>query len=47
MATIKRDVECFVRTYVPKPVSKKFGFEDAIECPLTELGLIKSVGGQR
>jgi len=45
-ATIKRDVECFVRTYVPKKVSKKFGFEDSVECPLTELGLIKMSGGQ-
>lgn len=41
LATIKRDVDCFVRTYVPKPVSKKFGYEDSVECPLTELGLIK------
>ena len=46
LATIKRDVECFVRTYVPKRVSGKFGFEDSVECPLTELGLIKAVGGR-
>ena len=45
-ATIKRDVECLVRTYVPKRISKKFGFEDSVECPLTELGLIKSLGGR-
>ena len=39
-ATIKRDVECFVRTYVNKP-SKSIGFtEEHIESPLAELGLI-------
>jgi hypothetical protein len=46
IATIKRDVECFVRTYVPKRISRKFGFEDSLECPLSELGLIKSAGGR-
>lgn len=44
-ATIKRDVECFVRTYVAKNISKKFGLEDSVECPLTELGLIKPLSG--
>lgn len=43
-STIKRDVECFIRTYVPKPASKKVSFEDALESPLTELNLIKPVG---
>ena len=40
-ATLKRDVECLVRTYVNKP-SKGEGFtEDQIESPLAELGLIQ------
>ena len=43
-ATIKRDVACFLRTYVPQPASKKSGYEDSLESPLTELGLIRSVG---
>lgn len=43
-ATIKRDVECFVRTYAARPTGKKVAHEDALESPLTELGLIKSVG---
>jgi len=43
-STIKRDVECFVRTYVPKPASSKVTFEEALESPLTELNLIKPVG---
>lgn len=43
-ATIGRDVSCFVRTYVPQPVSRHVSYEDALESPLTELGLIKPVG---
>lgn len=43
-ATIKRDVECFVRTYVAKPSSAVSGFEDSLECPLAELGLIRPIG---
>ena len=43
-ATIKRDVTCFVRTYVAQRSSGQAGQEDALESPLTELGLIKSVG---
>tara|TARA_Y100000780_G_C13647402_1_gene403061 strand:+ start:387 stop:1304 length:918 start_codon:yes stop_codon:yes gene_type:complete len=39
--TIKRDVDCFIRTYT---FSNKKGevTEDSIECPLAELGLINS-----
>lgn len=43
-ATIKRDVECFVRLYVAKPPSGKSGHEEALESPLAELGLIRPVG---
>lgn len=43
-ATIKRDVECFVRTYSMKMENKKQNLEDSLESPLTELGLIKPVG---
>ena len=43
-ATIRRDVTCFVRTYVAQRSSKQAGQEDALESPLTELGLIKRVG---
>jgi len=41
--TVKRDVECFIRMYVPK-VTKSGDFdEDSIESPLTELGLIAPI----
>ena len=43
-ATIKRDVACFVRTYVAQPVSRQASYEDSLESPLTELGLIKPTG---
>jgi uncharacterized protein DUF4007 len=41
-ATIKRDVECFIRSYVPRTGSK-FS-DDSMEPVLAELGLIRAVG---
>jgi hypothetical protein len=43
-STIKRDVECFVRTYAAYPTEQGSSREDDLESPLTELGLIKAVG---
>jgi hypothetical protein len=40
-ATIKRDVECLVRTYVNKPSKAENFTEEQIESPLAELGLIQ------
>ena len=42
--TIKNDVACFIRTYVARQPSGNAGHDDALESPLTELGLIKSIG---
>ncbi|ADE13306.1 conserved hypothetical protein [Nitrosococcus halophilus Nc 4] len=42
--TLKRDVECFVRTYVARPSLAGAGHEETLESPLTELGLIKPIG---
>ena len=44
IATIRRDVSCFIRTYAAQPVGRQVSYEDALESPLTELGLIKLVG---
>lgn len=44
VATLKRDVECFVRTYVARPLVSNVTHDDALESPLVELGLIKAVG---
>ena len=43
-ATIRRDVTCFVRTYVAQRSSRQASQEDALDSPLTELGVIKQVG---
>ncbi len=43
-ATLKNDVACFIRTYAARPPFGKVGHDDALESPLTELGLIKAVG---
>ena len=43
LATIRRDVSCFIRTYVPTTRSAKQSYEDGLESPLTELGLIRPV----
>jgi hypothetical protein len=42
IATLKRDVECFVRTYVDRDSTGTK--EDTLECPLTELSLIRNTG---
>lgn len=38
--TIRRDVSCFVRTYLPAKRSRSVAFEDTLDCPLAELGLL-------
>ena len=43
-STIRNDVVCFTRTYVARQPSGKTGHDDALESPLTELGLIKAIG---
>lgn len=43
-ATVKRDVECFVRTYAARIPSERGLHEDALESPLAELGLLKATG---
>ena len=42
--TIRNDIACFIRTYVARQPSANSGQDDVLECPLTELGLIKAVG---
>ena len=42
--TLKRDIDCFIRTYVPKSNSKKILHEENLESPLAELSLIRPIG---
>jgi hypothetical protein len=39
--SIRRDVECFVHTYVPTRGSRGSILEDTLDCPLIDLGLLR------
>ena len=41
--SIKRDVDVFLRTYLPASGVRRFA-EDSFDCPLAELGLIRRIG---
>ena len=38
--SIKRDVDCFLRTYVPSRLTKTTIMEDTFDCPLIELNIV-------
>jgi Protein of unknown function (DUF4007) len=42
--TVSRDVECFIRSYVPR--AETVSGEDALEPVMAELGLIRAIGGR-
>ena len=42
-ASIERDVDVFLRTYLPSRTRGRRSFEDSLDCPLSELGLIRRV----
>ncbi len=41
--SLRRDVDCFVRTYVPLQPTRTVPLEDTLACPLTELDLIREL----
>jgi len=43
--TLVRDVDCFIRTYTPSSRGKSEVFEESLDCPLIELGLLTDVDG--
>jgi hypothetical protein len=43
--TLKRDVDVFLRSYLPSAGDSRRTMEDSFDCPLTELGLIQEVEG--
>lgn len=45
--TLKRDVDCFIRSYVASRNARGDMIEDSLECPLSELGLIRLAPGGR
>lgn len=44
ISSIRRDIEVFLRTYVPSKVTNTIPLEDTFDCPLVELGLISEIG---
>lgn len=44
-STIERDVDCFIRTYIPRRRGKNEVFEESLDCPLTELGILGDIEG--
>ena len=45
-ASLKRDVEVFLRTYVPSRASRTVPLEDTLDSPFVELGLLREVGAR-
>jgi hypothetical protein len=43
--TLKRDVDVFLRTYIPARASRGSVAEESLDCPLVELQLIEEVAG--
>jgi hypothetical protein len=46
-SSLKRDVDCFIRTYVHSRPTRTAVSEDTLDCPLSELGLIQDLESGR
>lgn len=46
-SSLSRDVDCFIRTYVPSRTTRTLVLEETLDCPLAELGLIQDIDGGR
>jgi Protein of unknown function (DUF4007) len=42
-ASLRRDVDVFIRTYVPAQAKRERPLEDTFDCPLVELGLLEEI----
>jgi hypothetical protein len=45
--SLRRDVDCFIRTYVPSRATRTLVLEETLDCPLAELGLIQEIDAGR
>jgi len=45
--SLERDIEVFIRTYVPREIDANIPIEDTFDCPLVELGLIQEIPNQK
>ena len=41
--SLRRDIDCFLRTYIPSKASRTVVLEETLDCPLAELGLIQEL----
>ena len=46
-SSIRRDLDVFLRTYLPAREDSRRPLEDSFDCPLAELGLLEKVGAAR
>jgi hypothetical protein len=46
-SSLKRDIDCFLRSYVPSRHSDGIVMEDTLDCPLVELELIREAGDRQ
>jgi hypothetical protein len=46
-SSLRRDIDCFLRTYLPSRQSKGGMLEETLDCPLIELGLLREAGDRR
>lgn len=44
---VEREVDICLRTYVPAQAERSLSFEDSLNCPLAELGLVRSTPEER
>jgi hypothetical protein len=44
-STLRRDVDCFMRTYTPARATRTLVLEDTLDCPFVELRLIEDIDG--
>lgn len=44
---IEREIDVCLRTYIPAQTGRSLSFEDSLNCPLAELGLIRNVPEER
>lgn len=44
-STLRRDVDCFIRTYTPTKTTRLVVLEDTLDCPFVELQLLHDVEG--
>ena len=46
-SSLRRDINCFLRTYVPSKANRTVVLEETLDCPLAELGLIQDLEANR